>query len=236
MCGARNKVMSKTKLIYLWILLTFLVSSCAHQKNYIGETTSPLNLGTVDCIKLVTAGDWASLEKNIDYCKNYQNADGISPLMMSAYKNQAQIFENLMTSGSALRLKDKSGSDVLFYAVNFHRVDMIKKLRVSGAPITMNDFNVNALWVALQKSKAEVIRALNPTTEEVNLAGDDGWTALYFAIRREEPGILDFIIAAGANPNIKDSEGVSPYNFAKDEVKWAYATKKLSPLTTLDYK
>lgn len=220
--------MSNFKLFSLWILLTALTSACAHQRTYIGETVAPVNVETVNCVMLVIANDWPSLERNLNYCKDYQNADGISALMMSAYKNQMEIFEKLIASGSNVALKDKSGSDTLFYAVNFHRVEMVKRLRDSGAMITMNDFKVNALWVALQKSKFELVHALNPSTEEVNLTGEDGWTAIYFAIRREDDKILDLILAAGPLLDIKDSSGVSPFEFAKNEVKWSYAVKSLS--------
>ena len=229
-------IMSHLKLFCRWILLMVLTSACAHQRSYVGETVAPINLETVNCVKLVIANDWPSLERNISYCKDYQNIEGISPLMMSAYKNQMEIFEKLIAAGSNVALKDKSGSDTLFYAVNFHRVEMVKRLRASGAAIKMNDFNVNALWVALQKSKFELVQALNPTADEVNLTGEDGWTAIYFAIRREETEIFDLIIKAGANPNTKDSEGVSPYNFAKDEVKWSYARRKLASITASQFK
>lgn len=218
------------------LIILIITSACAHQKSYIGETAVPLQLRSIDCVKLAIADDWSSLEKNMDYCKNFQNTEGISPLMICAYKNRPQIFEKLIAAGSDVNLKDKSGSDALFYAVNFHRVEMIKQLRASGAQITMNTFNVNALWVALQKSKFEVIEALAPKSEEVNLAGDDGWTALYFAIRREESEALDLILAAGAHSDIKDSEGVSPYQFAKNEVKWSYAVKSLSRPRTIPMK
>lgn len=228
--------MSQTRRLSYWILLIVILSACAHKQYYVTETAAPLKMIGVDCVRLVINGDWDALKAHIDYCKNYQNADGISPLMMSAYKNQLQIMENLLAAGSDVHLKDQSGSDVLFYAVNFHRAEMIKRLRAQGARITMNEFKVNALWIALQKSKFEVIKNLNPTPEEINLQGEDGWNAVYFAIRREEEEIFDFLLEKGVQVNMVDSEGVSPYLFAKDEVKWDYAVKKLSALTEPQFK
>lgn len=228
--------MSRTRRLYYWIVLIVILSACAHKQNYVAETTAPLKINDVDCVRLVITGDGDELKTHIDYCKNYQNADGISPLMMSAYKNQQQIMEILLAAGSDVHLKDQSGSDALFYAVNFHRVEMIKRLRAQGARITMNEFKVNALWIALQKSKIDIIKNLNPSQEELNLQGEDGWNAIYFAIRREEKDILDFLLEKGVQVNLVDSEGMSPYLFAKDEVKWDYAVKRLSVLTEPQFK
>ncbi len=72
--------------------------------------------------------------------------------------------------------------------------------------------------------------------EELNLQGEDGWNAIYFAIRREEKDILDFLLEKGVQVNLVDSEGMSPYLFAKDEVKWDYAVKRLSVLTEPQFK
>lgn len=216
-------------LLIVTITICFtLFSGCAHEEQIRGQLAAPLNRAQVDCISLVTKNDPQVFLQNIEACKNYQNSDGLSTLMMAIYKNRKNIFDILMKANANVQLMDGSGTDALFYAVNFHRVDMIKELRVNGAKIQMSTLGVNALWVALQKSKIEVLTALNPTQEEVNLQGDDGWNSVYFAIRRQEAAALDLIIKKGVNTNIKDSEGVSPLAFARDEVKWDYAVKKLA--------
>lgn len=220
----------------LWITLIFILGACAHHQPNVGETAAPVNLSKIDCVKLVVAGHWPVISEHLDYCKNYKNSEGISTLMMSVYKDQWDIFQNLIAAGSDIHQVDESGSDALFYAINFQRLKMVQRLRESGARVTMNAFKVNSLWVALQRSSAQLIKVLQPTNEEVNLKGDDGWTALYFAIRREEKEIFDLILAAGAQTNIRDSEGASPYLFAKDEVKWDYATQKLALVTEPAYK
>ena len=220
------KLIRSTGLVILSFVVLF--SSCAHEEQMLGRLSAPLNITMVDCIPLVTKDDAQVFLQNIEACKNYQNVDGLSTLMMAIYKNRKNIFEMLLNANANVQLVDASGTDALFYAVNFHRVEMIKELRARGAKIQMSSLGVNALWVALQKSKIEVLTMLDPSREEVNLQGDDGWNSVYFAIRRQEEAALDLLLKKGVNTNIKDTEGISPLAFARDEVKWDYAVKRLS--------
>jgi ankyrin repeat protein len=170
-----------------------LLSGCAHETKNLGQLAEPLKISMADCIPLVTNDEAGLLLQNIESCRDYQNADGVSTLMMAIYKNRKNIFDLLIKANANIQLLDGAGTDALFYAVNFHRVDMIKELRARGAKIRMSHLGVNALWVALQKSKIDVLTSIDPTMEEVNLQGDDGWNSVYFAIRRQEEAALDLI-------------------------------------------
>jgi ankyrin repeat protein len=80
--------------------------------------------------------------------------------------------------------------------------------------------------MAIQLGTYEMVELMDPSFEEVNIAADDGWTAIYFAIRKQDEQTLDYLIKKGACVNIKDTLNQSPEDFAK-EVGWKYAQSNL---------
>jgi len=116
--------------------------------------------------------------------------------------------------------------NALHYAVIHNQPKMIDLLRQNGAEIKPNAHGVTSLMMAIQLGNYEMVEQLNPKFEDVNIAADDGWTAIYFAIRKEDKRILDLLLAKGACVNFKDTYVQTPMDFAK-EVGWKYAIEKL---------
>lgn len=176
------------------------------------------------CFQYITNGNIEDFKKEIQTCATYANAHGMTTLMFAVYKNQKEIVDHLLQLEQVdVNAVDRSGDSALFSAVVSNRTEMVEALRAKGAKIKLNAMGVSPLWIALQNSRAELIFALSPTKEEVNLRGDDGWNAIYFAIRRMQVSVFNFILESGVDIKIKDSEGKSPLDFARDEVKWDYA-------------
>ncbi len=179
-----------------------------------------------ECARLISNGELEQFKSRGERCLNVRSISGMTPLMFTIYKRQDSFFDFLMKNQN-IHAVDLNGDNALFYAVMSGRMDYIKNLREQDARIQLNDLQVSPLWVALQNAPAEIIFALNPNWIEVNLRGSDGWNALYFAIRRREESVFDFILKVGSETEIRDSENQSPLDFAREEVGWDYAVQRL---------
>jgi len=179
-----------------------------------------------DCMKYVFANDLDSLKEYSYDCVNYHAENGVTTLMMAVAKGNSEIVNWLLESGANQNSVNYLRQNALHYAVIHNQPKMIDLLRQNGAEIKPNAHGVTPLMMAIQLGNFQMVELMNPKFEDVNVAADDGWTAIYFAIRKEDRKILDYLIAKGACVNFQDTYVQTPMDFAK-EVGWKYAQDKL---------
>ena len=83
-----------------------------------------------------------------------------------------------------------------------------------------NRFGGNALIPACERAHVEAVDVLLTTRIDVNLVNNLGWTCLLEIVILGDGGprhieVTRKVLAAGANPNIADRDGVSPLTHAK---------------------
>lgn len=202
------------------LLSAMLFSSCASSDG-IRHISDP-----EDCMKYVFANDLDSLKQYPHDCVNYHAENGVTTLMMAVAKGNAEITQWLLETGANVNSVNYLRQNALHYAVIHNQPKMIDLLRQNGGEIKANAHGVTPLMMAIQLGNFQMVELMNPKFEDVNVAADDGWTAIYFAIRKEDKKILDYLIAKGSCVNFTDTYVQTPMDFAK-EVGWKYAQEKL---------
>lgn len=217
--------MKSRSLIKILVSLALLISSASLTSCATGDGKKHLS-NPEDCMKFVFANDLESLKEYQHDCVSYHAENGVTTLMMAVAKGQAEMVTWLLEAGANQNSVNYLRQNALHYAVIHNQPKMIDLLRQNGAEIKPNAHGVTPLMMAIQLGNFQMVELMNPKFEDVNVAADDGWTAIYFAIRKEDRKILDYLIAKGACVNFQDTYVQTPMDFAK-EVGWKYAQEKL---------
>ena len=118
---------------------------------------------------------------------NYQDREGITPIMFSIFLNQYEMTKILLEKGANHNLKNINGETPLMIACN-------------NRNITFPDNNGNIL-------KQEIINILIEKGSDINEKDNNSRTALYYSLANVNEFSIFTIISlleAGANPNILD--------------------------------
>jgi ankyrin repeat protein len=85
-----------------------------------------------------------------------------------------------------------------------------------------NRYGGNALIPACERAHVETVKLLLTTNIDVNHVNDLGWTCLLEIVILGDGGarhmdVAKLVLAAGANPNIADKDGVRPLTHARQK-------------------
>lgn len=212
--------MSKLQ-IKFFILSGFLfwMSACSHTP----ETKEMASASP--CMRYLFAQDLESIKAHPE-CITYRTEEGLTLLMMAASKGYADIAEYLIEKGANVNSVNAIKQNALHFAVVHQKPEMVKILVEHETEIKPNTFGITSLMMAIQLGTFEMVEMLDPSFEEVNIQADDGWTAVYFAVRKQDEKILDFLIDRGACVNVRDEYKQTPAEFAS-EVGWKRGQEKL---------
>lgn len=145
-----------------------------------------------------------------------------SPLLIATRDNDIETAQRLITAGADVNAKDQIADTPFLYAAAEGRIEILRMILASGkANLTdTNRYGGNALIPACHHGHPEVVRELLKTKIAVDHVNRLGWTALLETIILSNGGpvhqdILAQLIAAGADVNLADGDGVSPLTHAK---------------------
>ena len=114
--------------------------------------------------------------------------------------------------------KDKQGRTPLMEAIIFKKEEIAKYLIESGANINEQDNNGwCALHFAAQEFLVDTTKLLLEKKAKIDLQDSDGNTPLFRSLFSSQGrgDIISLLLSAGANKNLKNQSGVSPYELAK---------------------
>jgi len=168
--------------------------------------------GDVEALKgLIAAG--ASLES--------ANAAGETPLLLAVKNNHLPAAAFLIDAGSNINAQATNKDSPWLLAGALGRTEMLRLMIPKGPDFTLrNRFGGNALIPACERAHVETVKLLLTTKIDVNHVNNLGWTCLLEIVILGDGGarhveVAKLVLAAGADPNIVDKDGVSPLGHAR---------------------
>ena len=126
-----------------------------------------------------------------------------------------------MAAGSDVNAKDDQQNSAFLLAAAEGYLDIVKLSLRSGADVkSTNRYGGTALIPAAHHGHVAVVKELLATPIPVDHVNKLGWTALLEAIILGDGGskhteIVKMLVAANANVNLADKDGVTPLQHAK---------------------
>ena len=172
--------------------------------------------GDAEALKrLISAG--ASLES--------ANAAGETPLLLAVKNNHLPAAAFLIDAGSNINAQAANKDSPWLLAGALGRTQMLRHMIPKGPDFSLrNRFGGNALIPACERAHVETVKLLLTTKIDVNHVNNLGWTCLLEIVILGDGGarhveVAKLVLAAGADPNIADKDGVSPLTHARGNAK-----------------
>lgn len=150
---------------------------------------------------------------------------GDTALLVSIRRGQPAVADYLIDKGADPRLSNRKGEVPIFVAAAHGQVEIIRRLIKAGVDPNTEESEkltvsmTNTLQVmgrntpiitAAQAGHTDVVAALLEAAAAVNHRGFLNKTALFWAVDRGYVPTAELLLTKGANPNINDSEGLTP--------------------------
>jgi ankyrin repeat protein len=176
-----------------------------------------------DMLDAAARGDTERLEKLIAAGAPVDPTDGAkqTPLLMAVQGDHLAAAEALIKAGSNINAQAANMDTPWLLAGALGRTDMLRLMIHRGPDLSIrNRFGGNALIPACERAHVETVKLLLTTGIDVDHVNNLGWTCLLEIVILGDGGprhveVAQLVLAAGANPNIADKDGVSPLAHAK---------------------
>lgn len=165
-----------------------------------------------------------NMKKLVDYGVSFNSfsANGKTPIMESIESNAVDIIKMGIALKVDLNMKDISGNAAIHYSANDMNLNVVKMLVLNGADINLSDKSgltapmINANKGFMQKEFIEFYT--DPANGyDINKQDKDGNSLLHHCVMKKQIGgdeIIKTIINSGADVNLKNKAGLTPYDAA----------------------
>lgn len=149
---------------------------------------------------------------------------GQSALLFAVQRGDHGLALSLIKAGADINAEAMNHDTPWLLAGALGRTEMLAAMLESGRVdyAKRNRYGGNALIPACERGHVDTVRLLLERSEiDVNHINNLGWTALLEAVILSDGGprhveIVRLLLAAGADPNIADKDGVTPLQHARD--------------------
>ena len=144
-----------------------------------------------------------------------------TPLLLAVQNNHLAAAVLLIEAGSNINAQAANMDSPWLLAGARGRTDMLRHMIPKGPDLSLrNRFGGNALIPACERAHVETVQLLLTTRIDVNHVNNLGWTCLLEIVILGDGGprhveVTKLVLAAGADPNIADKDGVSPLTHAR---------------------
>lgn len=144
-----------------------------------------------------------------------------TPLLLAVQNNHFAAAVLLIETGSSINAQAANMDSPWLLAGARGRTDMLRHMMPKGPDLSLrNRFGGNALIPACERAHVETVQLLLTTRIDVNHVNNLGWTCLLEIVILGDGGprhveVTKLVLAAGADPNIADKDGVSPLMHAR---------------------
>jgi ankyrin repeat protein len=169
----------------------------------------------------------ALLRQGVDV--NVRGLDGSSPLLLATAANQVEIARALIEAGADVNQKNLIHDSPYLLAGASGRNAILQLTLAHGADLkSTNRYGGTALIPACERGHVDTVRLLIEAGVDLDHVNRLGWTCLMEAIVLADGGpahqqIVTQLIAAGANLNLPDNDGLSPLQQAEKRGQSAIA-------------
>ena len=169
-------------------------------------------------------GDVATIEQLVGDGEkpNLQDSRSRTPLIVAAFRRQHAAVETLLRLGANPNARDSDGYDALTIAAVNNDVDTLKAVLAGGgdARAAIGRDKGSALISAAQLGFVDIVRALIDAKADIDHVNARGWSALITAVvlgngDRAHTDVVEALVAAGADGDIKDSLGKKALDYAR---------------------
>ena len=158
------------------------------------------------------------------------NASGQTPLLMAVQNNHLAAATRLIDAGANVNAQAANQDTPWLLAGALGRTAMLRHMLPKGPDFRIrNRFGGNALIPACERAHVDTVAFLVTTPIDVNHVNNLGWTCLLEIVILGDGGprhveVTKLVLAAGADPNIADRDGVSPLHHARHRSQREVAT------------
>lgn len=174
-------------------------------------------------LKAAAAGDIGEIERLAAAGADLNTCDprGRTPLMVAAHLGYHDAARALIAAGADINLLDKDRYDVITIAAVADDAEMIRIAVAGGGDATQitSRYDGTALIAAAHLGHDEVVRTLIESGAPLDHVNNLNWTALIEAIVLGDGGqrhteTVRALVAAGADVNLPDGNGIRPLRLA----------------------
>lgn len=148
------------------------------------------------------------------------DTSGSTALLVATRANNVRSAKVLIDAGADVNKKDNINDSAYLYAGARGHLEILNMALSHGADLqSTNRYGGTALIPAAERGHVETVQTLIKAGVNIDHVNNLGWTALLEAIILGRGGeqhqqIVSILLAAGANPNIADRDGVTPLQHA----------------------
>ena len=164
-----------------------------------------------------------------------KDKDGNTPILFAAYKGNIEIISKLIELGVKYDIKNNAGLDVIQMASQSDNANVIiyfKEKYNYDIFKTDKQGNNSIHWASSNCAKLALAYLLfymdDKDKDLINTVNNNGQTALHLTIlTTESVYVIKKLIKKGINPDIKDKNGLTAYDIAKNNPKFEEINKTL---------
>ncbi len=168
--------------------------------------------------------------------KQVKDREGRTPIDLAAHANHAKVLQLLLTSEDAAGLAlyasvgdlasvnrllakevdvnepDKGNNTPLILAARNGHVEVVRTLLINKAEVNhINHEKIGALQYAVESDDANLVKLMLAGGADVAVRNEIDQGLLHLALSH---AVAEVLIAVGADPNLKDAEGMTPLHHA----------------------
>lgn len=152
-----------------------------------------------------------------------RDANGRTPLLIAIHARQVEAARVLIAAGADVNAKDQLQDSPYLYAGASGQTEILQMTLAHGADLlSTNRYGGTALIPAAERGHVSTVQLLIEAGVDVDHINNLGWTALLETVILGDGGqryaqITQSLIAAGADVNLADAQGVTPLAHARQQ-------------------
>lgn len=154
-----------------------------------------------------------------------KDENGHSALSMAVNRNSLDVIEFLLEKGANIHTTDLNKNTLSYYLINNFSAkkpksfeDKLKMLEKNGLIVhQVQNAGNTLLHIATERNNLDLLKRLASFNMDVNVQNEEGLTALQIAaMKAKDTKIIEYLIGAGANKNVKTAFDESVYDLASE--------------------